>query len=179
MDDFLINTIGPIIDQNFIFMRIPKRGIARTQIGFVPLQFLVEDKAHHGAVGLLDGVAVFEIFAQLRGFALEEIEPVGADQVADGGPAERARGGVGRQQDVDVFFGEGLQGGRTVRGVRRGGDVGLPVVVGGTGGGGYATHVFLFLFGFLLSFLFVYFAFRDGGRLDAWEMEMRAADWCC
>ncbi|TGO38796.1 hypothetical protein BHYA_0067g00270 [Botrytis hyacinthi] len=78
-------------------MLIPKRGIAGTQIGFVPLQFLVEDKAHHGAVGLFDGVAVFEIFAELRGFALEEIEAVGADEVADRGPAELARGRVGRQ----------------------------------------------------------------------------------
>ncbi|TGO15458.1 hypothetical protein BTUL_0040g00660 [Botrytis tulipae] len=128
MDDFLINTIGPIIKQNFIFILIAKRGIARTQIGIVPLQFFVEDKAHHGAVGLLDGVAVFEIFAQLRGFALEEIESVGADQVAHCGPAEQARGGVGREENVDVFLGEGLQGGWTVRGVRRGGDVGLPVV---------------------------------------------------
>lgn len=69
--------------------------MAGTASGFRPLQFLVEDEAQHGAVGLLDGVAVFEIFAQLRGFALEEIQSVAADEVADCGPAERARGRVG------------------------------------------------------------------------------------
>lgn len=52
------------------------------------MQFLIEDEAHHGAVGLFDGVAVFEIFAEVGGAALEEIEAVGADEGAHGGPAE-------------------------------------------------------------------------------------------
>lgn len=69
-----------------------------------------------------------------------------------------------------------------MRGVRGGGDVGLPVAGGGTGGGGYATHVSFFfcLVSWFLSF-FVYLLVRMGwvvGWMLAGEVEMRAADRC-
>lgn len=112
------------------------------QVGLGPSQFRVQDEAQHGSVGLLDVVAVFEILAEGGGLALEAGELVVRDEVVDVRPGEGLVGGVGGQEDVHVFFGEGLQEGRTVGGVRGGRDVGLPI-----GEGGDATHVIFFFFG--------------------------------
>lgn len=134
VDDAAIKTIRPVVVEDLEVVVVLERGAAGHD-GHVPAQALPQDKVGDAAVNFGQAVGEGLVAAQVRGDALEPLQVVCPDEVADLFPCLGAVLRVGRGDGSEVFGVEPDEERRALGRAFRLGDVDVPEGEAGAGKG--------------------------------------------
>ena len=127
MNNLVVNAVWPIIALDAQVFGAGERSVCPRHEGQRPAEPLAQDIGHDAAIGLLALPVELEVTAQFGGPALEQVNAVAGNNVADVGPGQHVVCGIRGREDGDVLVAEVLQEERTGSGPECRREVLLPV----------------------------------------------------